>query len=106
MRISDWSSDVCSSDLAVAAQLGPQDKPCRPAGDGRIPAPLQDYLDSDVDHIAWRWGGAGLKTCSLPVPKARGGMATLLRVAPGAGLPLHTHRGDEMTLVQIGRAHV
>src|SRR3546814_15538518 len=25
MRISDWSSDVCSSDLAAAGQLAPQD---------------------------------------------------------------------------------
>src|SRR3546814_4333588 len=26
MRISDWSSDVCSSDLALAAEVGLQDK--------------------------------------------------------------------------------
>lgn len=90
---------------AVAAQLGPQDPvedQARPAGDGRIPAPLRDYLAGGGNRIAWRWGGTGLQTCALPVPKARGGMATLLRVAPGAGLPLHTHGGDEMTLVLSG----
>ncbi|MFC3676686.1 ChrR family anti-sigma-E factor [Ferrovibrio xuzhouensis] len=90
---------------AIAARLGPQEPVndrIRPAGDGRLPAPLHDYIAGGVDHIPWRWSGTGLKACSLPVRKARGGMATLLRVAPGAGLPLHTHGGDEMTLVLSG----
>lgn len=90
---------------AVAAQLGPQEPAgdhVRPAGDSRMPAPLRDYLAGGGSRIAWRWSGTGLQTCALPVAKARGGMATLLRVAPGAGLPLHTHGGDEMTLVLSG----
>jgi putative transcriptional regulator len=38
----------------------------------------------------------------LPVSHARGGIASLLKIAPGAGLPLHTHRGNELTLVLSG----
>jgi len=109
---------------AVAARLGPQDaaapapaksapaKP-EPAVHGKplpghllpgdlLPGPLRDYLATGVDGIDWRWSGAGLQSFALAVPKARGGMVSLLRIAPGTGMPLHTHRGDEMTLVLSG----
>jgi putative transcriptional regulator len=89
---------------AIAARLGPQD----PAGiasadrvpdpDG-LPRPLRNYLG---DGIRWRWSGAGLQSFALPVAKQRGGMVSLLKVAPGAGLPMHSHAGDEMTLVLSG----
>src|SRR3546814_3625171 len=44
MRISDWSSDVCSSDLGpeVAALVDPQ-----PGGEG---AQRHDALDAEVQH--------------------------------------------------------
>src|SRR3546814_6533537 len=40
MRISDWSSDVCSSDLATIGQVGPDDLSLRkvPRQSDRIPA--------------------------------------------------------------------
>lgn len=75
----------------------------RPSGSrGNIPKPLLDYLHTGVDEIAWRWSGAGLHSFALPVRKARGGMVSLLKIAPGTGMPLHTHRGEEMTLVLSG----
>ena len=98
---------------AVAGRLGKQDdagrstapagRPSRQSGPrGAIPIPLLDYLNTSVDRIAWRWSGAGLHSFALPVPKARGGMVSLLKIAPGTGMPLHTHRGEEMTLVLSG----
>ncbi len=69
---------------------------------GSIPKPLLDYLMTGIDRFAWRWSGAGLHSVALPVRKARGGMASLLKIAPGTGMPLHTHRGEEMTLVLSG----
>ena len=94
---------------AVAGRLGEQDtagktmpaKSLSRPSDG-IPRPLLDYLATGVDRIAWRWSGAGLHSFALPVPKARGGMVSLLKIAPGTGMPLHTHRGEEMTLVLSG----
>ncbi|MEK9969411.1 MAG: ChrR family anti-sigma-E factor [Ferrovibrio sp.] len=89
---------------AVAAQLGPQE----PAGiDHVVPAPDPDGLPRPLrnyigDGIRWRWSGAGLQSFALPVTKNRGGMVSLLKVAPGAGLPMHSHAGDEMTLVLSG----
>lgn len=91
---------------AIAGQLGRQDAPSsaapfRASGDRLLPAPLRDYLP-DPGHVAWRWSGKGLRSHALPVPVPRGGLVSLLRVAPGAGLPIHTHGGDEMTLVLSG----
>ncbi|MCW0233492.1 MAG: ChrR family anti-sigma-E factor [Ferrovibrio sp.] len=89
---------------AVAARLGPQDAAPAvraPAKDG-LPAPLRDYLATGIDAIRWRWSGAGLQSHALPMRKTSGGMVSLLRVAPGAGLPMHTHAGNEMTLVLSG----
>lgn len=97
---------------AVAARLGPQDAPpLRKAAAGPaagahattlLPRPLQPYLSAPLETIPWRWSGAGLQSHALPLQKAKGGMVSLLRVAPGAGLPLHSHRGNEMTLIISG----
>ncbi|WP_341705833.1 ChrR family anti-sigma-E factor [Ferrovibrio sp.] len=102
---------------AIAARLGPQEpapdmqektrqqkvrpQP-EPAAGGGLPAPLRAYLSGGVDRIPWRWSGAGLHAFALPVQKARGGMASLLRIAPGTGMPRHSHAGEEMTLVLSG----
>lgn len=91
---------------AVADRLGPQER--RPPGrkspsdpDG-LPAPLRRYLGGGLGAISWRWSGAGLQSFALPIGKKKGGMVSLLKVAPGAGLPMHTHAGDEITLVLSG----
>ncbi len=91
---------------AVAARLGPQEAAqtataSAPAEDG-LPRPLREYLGIGLKDIRWRWSGTGLQSFALPMRKARGGMVSLLKVAPGAGLPMHTHTGDEMTLVLSG----
>jgi putative transcriptional regulator len=89
---------------AVAARLGAQEAAGMAAAartpdpDG-LPQPLRHYLG---DGVRWRWSGTGLQTFALPMGKGRGGMVSLLKVAPGAGLPMHSHAGDEMTLVLSG----
>jgi len=88
---------------AVADRLGAQEpaqKPL-PSSDG-LPQPLRQYIHGDLAGIHWRWSGAGLLSYALPIGKRHGGMVSLLKVAPGAGLPLHTHAGDEITLVLSG----
>lgn len=93
---------------AVADRLGeqapaPVAKPAQPKTTVMLlPQPLRNYLPGDLDSVPWRWSGAGIQAHALPVSKARGGMASLLKIAPGAGLPLHTHHGNELTLVLSG----
>lgn len=90
---------------AVAGRLGPQEPAAAreaETADG-LPRPLHCYLDGGLAGIRWRWSGAGLRSFALPmVEKKRGAMASLLRVAPGASLPLHSHAGEEITLVLSG----
>src|SRR3546814_6345038 len=78
MRISDWSSDVCSSDLhrRARAAAGPHHVPAipfEPAGDrSGATAGVQDHaVDDDVHHGALRRRPAGLLDHQqLPVDRA------------------------------------
>src|SRR3546814_2845362 len=68
MRISDWSSDVCSSDLNATATIGRMNEPVHAAGDGPITDGLITgatlvTLDGDAGYgvvadgtLAWRDG--------------------------------------------------
>lgn len=72
------------------------------AGSPDMPRPLAAYVGDDFERLPWRWSGAGLHSIALPLPKMRGGMVSLLRIAPGQSMPVHSHRGEEMTLVLRG----
>lgn len=92
---------------AIADRLGEQEDgptqaPASSSAGILLPRPLLSYLPGGLDRVTWRWSGTGLLSYALPVSKARGGLASLLKIAPGAGLPLHTHRGNELTLVLSG----
>src|SRR3546814_11872327 len=50
MRISDWSSDVCSSDLGNRDRAGPPGKPTRRATNGRRPVRARDDLDRQAQQ--------------------------------------------------------
>ncbi len=91
---------------AVADRLGPQEsRQARmplPDPDG-LPQPLRQYLGDGLSDVRWRWSGAGLQSFALPMGRKKAdGMVSLLKVAPGAGLPMHTHTGGEITLVLSG----
>src|SRR3546814_1253502 len=91
MRISDWSSDVCSSDLAVCLLAG-----CIVLG------ALRDILDK-IRHLGWLrgvpalgrgyWGmqlaHLGLAVCALGVVfNSVGSLERDLRMAPGDAVEL------------------
>jgi putative transcriptional regulator len=94
-----------ASFAAVADRLGAQEPAVQvrtaAASDG-LPHPLRQYLGGGLADVRWRWSGAGLQSFALPMAKTKGSMVSLLKVAPGAGLPLHSHAGDEITLVLSG----
>src|SRR3546814_15458676 len=53
MRISDWSSDVCSSDLKASADTGPAAVPAWPASGAAARAPSRLRLGAGiVEHAA------------------------------------------------------
>src|SRR3546814_3228705 len=86
MRISDWSSDVCSSDLAKAS--GAQ-RFCMGAA-WRSPTARQ--VDAIVDMVA-AVKAMGLETC-VTLGMLKEGQAERLR---DAGLDYYNHRSEEHT---------
>ncbi len=96
------------SDTMLAAVLGEIDTdpaPCavegtRAARAGVLPAPVQAYVGGDVDSIAWRNIGRGVRQAILPTgDDAR---VRLLYIPSGMAMPDHSHGGTEMTLVLQG----
>src|SRR3546814_3250686 len=88
MRISDWSSDVCSSDLRNLAALG-----ARPQG---IAVIGEDAAGAEVEALA--------RACVAPA----GGTVDLLR-SPARATTLKDRfiaAGQQLLRVEIGRAHV
>src|SRR3546814_18383816 len=72
MRISDWSSDVCSSDLVLATAVGKLRRALHASGENRIvTVPRLGYrLDGPVERVALgqRLGGTLTFEAGQPVP--------------------------------------
>src|SRR3546814_4303281 len=105
MRISDWSSDVCSSDLALAAPLAADRRPDpgAPAATARRdPLTRQPLLfarfAAAADRLVERGEGEGFPQHAM-VAEAR----DLASVTGKAGDEKHRQVGPAL---QIGRAHV
>ena len=65
-----------------------------------VPAPLQDYIGTDLNAVKWRPVGMGAKQAILPTDKKA--TARLLYIPAGVAVPDHSHRGTELTLVLQG----
>lgn len=69
-----------------------------------IPAPLQAYVGADIDAMPWR--RLGLTAWQVWIETGdRSTRTRLLRVRAGESMPVHGHRGAEMTLALIGTVH-
>jgi putative transcriptional regulator len=66
-----------------------------------FPRPLADYMPALDSPDGWRRIGLGLQECKLDFGLASG-QATIYRIAPGSGVPSHSHDGNEVTLVLAG----
>lgn len=62
--------------------------------------PLERLLGSGLDDVRWRWIGPGL--WHRPLREGGRGTLQLIKAAPGAKVPEHTHGGGELTLVLRG----
>src|SRR3546814_11663707 len=56
MRISDWSSDVCSSDLGAAGPRLPRCRAARRAGREAMPPRALTFDRGTLEHIGGSWG--------------------------------------------------
>ncbi len=104
VELSAGALDRCMALVETA----PPEKPDPPepptnlahAGPTVLPTPLRRYVGGDVDCVRWRRIGGGVRQFILPVEGPA--KARLLRIPPGAAVPEHGHRGQEMTLVFAG----
>lgn len=67
---------------------------------GLLPGPVRDYVGGDVDAVAWRPLGRGVKQAILPT--ADDARVRLLYIPAGLEMPDHSHGGVEMTVVLQG----
>ncbi len=73
------------------------------AAAGDVPGPLRRYIGNDFAKAQWMPVAPGL--AHLPLMTRGGVRARLIRARPGAGVAVHTHRGEEWTLVLTGSYH-
>jgi len=65
-----------------------------------VPRPLRSFVGDDLDRVRWRPVVPGLSYRMLM--KRGRARVYLTKSRPGAGIGLHTHRGNELTLVLAG----
>src|SRR3546814_14023 len=106
MRISDWSSDVCSSDLLRAARQGAADRPQSQDGRrGAHSAAPRDDLSRQPDDACPR---RGRLTRNRPMSdhgeaegKGAGAMLSIGELAERIGVPTHVLRYWETRFPQL-----
>src|SRR3546814_10547530 len=100
MRISDWSSDVCSSDLTPEVALRPNSVPCGPRSTSTRSRSKNSVSNRRVENSGspFRWIAVAL---SQVVPTHRSPMPRIVKLAPVKLVLVKVTLGSE-----IGRAHV
>lgn len=66
----------------------------------QAPEPLRSYLGGDLDSVRWIPVAKGL--AYRPIFKKGNTSVQLVRSKPGHGVSLHTHRGEEYSLILTG----
>lgn len=67
-----------------------------------VPAPLSDFIGHSFDTLDWKCIVPGIYYHDLPCDTEHAGVSRLLRIAPGKGMLLHSHDGNELTLILRG----
>lgn len=64
-----------------------------------IPRTLRHVLGTELDSISWITVASGIQQHVVPLSAGARGDLRALRLAAGATIPKHGHRGEELTLV-------
>lgn len=84
--------------LETVRQIPPAEPPKSDSG-MKAPEPLRTYLHGDFNQVGWIPITPALSYRPLVVDSCR---ARVLRSRPGTGIGMHTHKGEEYTLVLAG----
>lgn len=66
-----------------------------------LPAVVRDYIPANLDDLPWRHIGGKVSQYNLDLA-IDGYKVSLMRFKAGAPMPIHTHKGNEITLVLTG----
>ena len=66
----------------------------------RLPAPLHPWFGNSLRALRWQRVAPGVQR--IRASGLKGADLMLLRIAPGSKLPLHSHRGSELTMILQG----
>lgn len=72
-----------------------------PASKSGLPQPLRRYVENAAGELDWQRLGLGASQLLIATGD-RSATARLLRIPAGKPVPVHTHRGRELTLVLSG----
>lgn len=91
-------------DKPVAAKAGASAPASKTENDSWAPSPLLDFLERAGLPLKWKNAGPGVQRA--PLSNEDGEMLYLLKAQPGLKVPMHSHRGEEWTLLLQGGYHV
>ncbi|GAB4393268.1 MAG: anti-sigma-E factor ChrR [Kiloniellaceae bacterium] len=106
------SPDSDALESASERRVEEEEAPVEERMSGRedaLPAPLAAYLGDELAKLAWQFLAPGIEQVALRPRRGaagevwpEGGEVLLVRLAPGAAAPRHTHRGIEATVIVQG----
>jgi len=105
-EILEETQDVSVSEDLLDKLLSQLNKPVTEhhakQGDPRLPRPLRRFVPAYFDGLPWRGFSKHIKEFTLPLGDGHY-VAKLYKIAAGKELPVHTHKGNEFTLVMSGQ---
>lgn len=70
--------------------------------DSAVPYPLRQIVGRDFENVPWKWLAPGVWHIPIKLSDDADGGLRLIKVAPGNKLPMHSHSGEEVSLVLQG----
>lgn len=87
-------------DEPAIAQAAPPLDVLEPRDPDRLPSALHPWFGNSLRALHWRRVAPGVQR--ILASGISGGDLMLLRIAPGSKLPLHSHGGNELTMILDG----
>lgn len=87
--------------LTSAPDIQPTRSPEISAVDGdALPKPLHPYFGPRLSELRWKTVAPGMHL--IRATNVTGGSLMLLRIGPGKSVPMHSHGGNELTMILRG----
>lgn len=84
------------------ARIGAQISPAHSDAGAKRASALDAYISEPIDALDWQWIAPGVHQHVLKAQGYRDGVLRLVKFAPGKGVPTHTHKGEELTMLLRG----